>query len=61
MKRRKSRLDLTLCPRCAADFRSDNRIVRRIDPHNNVKTRCDICQVRFGYDYLVEDRQEAVQ
>ena len=47
------RLELTLCYRCASDFRCDNRILKRINRRNNQKSRCDICQVRYGFDYLV--------
>lgn len=60
--RKAFRLELTLCYRCASDFRCDNRILKRVNPHKNLKSRCDICQVRFGYDYFViEMNKEAKQ
>ena len=42
-----------LCPRCLHKYRNvPELIVKRVDPLNNTKDRCDQCQ-GFGYDYFV--------
>lgn len=51
---RRTGLILTLCPKCRAEFMSvPENIVRRVDPLQVDKERCDKCQTSFGYDYLI--------
>lgn len=48
---RRTGLILTLCPKCRAEFMSvPENIVRRVDPLQVDKERCDKCQTSFGYD-----------
>lgn len=45
---------LSLCPKCRAEFMSvPENILRRVDPLQVTKERCDKCQVNYGYDYLI--------
>lgn len=50
-------MELTLCYKCLNNFRLDqNSIVRRADYMQLNKEPCSFCQVRMGYDYIVEKR-----
>ncbi len=49
-----------LCHRCLDDFRSrPNVIVSRLDPFADEKDVCTICNVRYGYDYVVSERSKS--
>lgn len=53
-KPRRTGLILTLCPKCRAEFMNiPDNILRRVDPLQVDKERCDKCQTAFGYDYLI--------
>ena len=41
---------ITLCGRCADEYRTAY-IIRRTN--NDIKSDCDICRIRTGYDYNV--------
>lgn len=44
---------LCLCPKCLSDYNSiPNVIIRRVDPFNRTRERCDKCY-GMGYDYLI--------
>lgn len=50
--------ELTLCPKCLSDFAANpNTRVYRSDYLQTNKEPCDFCQVRFGYDYVIEEKQ----
>lgn len=49
-----------LCTCCLRDYiNSGNFIVKRVDPFQRVKEKCDKC-TRQGYDYFVIKRQKTV-
>ena len=49
-----------LCHRCLDDFRSrPNVIVSRLDPFAVEKDVCTICNIRYGYDYVVSERSRS--
>lgn len=46
-----------LCGKCLQDYKSNpDFIVRRLDPFQLVKSRCDKC-LNFGYDYILLTRK----
>ncbi len=50
---------LSLCPKCRAEFFNvPENILRRVDPLQVEKERCDKCQVGFGYDYLITKKRK---
>lgn len=50
------KLELTLCPRCLRTFMlKPNSIIHRSDYMQIEKDTCCLCQVRMGYDYVIED------
>lgn len=47
-------LELCLCGRCAnAFYNLPDHIIRRSDPDQYFKDKCDYCSQRLGYDYLI--------
>ena len=45
---------LSLCPVCLRNFMDDrDRIVRRVDRSDRARKRCDFCQMRNGYVYML--------
>jgi len=45
---------LCLCAACAHQFyESPGHRVRRADRKQSVKDRCDFCNYRYGFDYIV--------
>lgn len=54
---KRTRLVLSLCPKCRNEFlRVPENIVRRVNPLQIEKERCDKCQTALGYDYSVKKR-----
>ena len=50
-------LELCLCERCVAGFyQSKEYWVTREDPYQVIKDECAFCQIRRGYDYLIQRR-----
>lgn len=48
-----------LCKKHCDDYRlTGSYILRRFDPYQNVKDKCDKCN-DFGYDYLLIDKKDA--
>ncbi len=42
---------------CLKDFRlNQNTVIRRINHQQIEKEPCSFCQVRMGFDYIVEER-----
>lgn len=49
---------LTLCPHCREKYMSDSEmLVRRVDPLQAEKERCDKCGVGYGYEYMVMKKE----
>lgn len=47
-----------LCGKCLQDYKSNpDYIVKRYDPFERVKQKCDKCQ-NLGYEYIVQERSE---
>lgn len=45
-----------LCPKCLSDYRSiPNIIVKRLNPYNKTKDKCDRCNA-YGYDYVIYEK-----
>lgn len=50
-------LELCLCGRCVSTFYQSNEYrVTREDPYQVIKDECAFCQIRRGYDYLIQRR-----
>lgn len=50
-------LELCLCGRCVAGFyHSKEYCVTREDPYQVIMDECAFCQMRRGYDYLIQHR-----
>jgi mRNA interferase MazF len=48
-----------LCSKCLADYKLNKDItLKRVDPYNKIKERCDRCN-NFGYDYLIIEKHPA--
>ena len=43
----------TLCYRCRCDYISAGYLLTFVG--NDIKSECDICLVRMGFDYYLED------
>jgi len=42
----------TLCPKCRGDYENTgDYYIRRVDPKQKIKDKCDFCSVKLGYDY----------
>jgi hypothetical protein len=50
--------EITLCYRCLQDF-LEARNVRRKDKNQTIKDICCVCQVGYGYDYIVSDKKKS--
>lgn len=48
---------ITLCHRCKSDYMSANYKLTFVG--NAIKSECDMCSVRMGFDYYLEDRRYA--
>lgn len=45
---------LSLCPHCFLKItKNPNISLRRVDPLETEKNRCDNCQLNYGYEYLI--------
>ena len=45
---------LSLCPHCFSEItKKPNISLRRVDPLDAEKVRCDKCQLDYGYEYLI--------
>ena len=44
---------VTLCYRCKHDYISAGYLLTFVG--NDIKSECDICLVRMGFDYYLED------
>ena len=54
---RNRNLELCLCERCVAGFyQSKEYRVTREDPYQVIKDECAFCQIRRGYDFLIQRR-----
>ena len=50
--------EMTLCYKCKSSFESSGEnSVKRADPNQKIKNTCDFCNVRTGYDYIIEKRK----
>lgn len=50
---------LCLCPVCAAQFYNSNKYrIHRTNLNQITKELCAYCQVRYGYDYTINSRNE---
>jgi hypothetical protein len=53
-------MELTLCNKCAGVYYCDKtKKIRRADYEQMVKTECDICRTRKGFDFKITDRKVA--
>ena len=53
-KEMKQALIMTLCPKCLRDFMLDtSTIIKRLDPFSLHQDKCNFCQTRNGYTYLI--------
>ena len=53
----KAKRIITLCHRCKADYVSADYQLTFVG--NAIKSECDMCSVRMGFDYYLEDRHHA--
>ncbi len=45
---------LSLCFRCRNDYKSlPENMIKRANPYQTKKDICDVCQVKYGYDYII--------
>lgn len=52
-------LMMTLCPRCAHEYYDlPDHIIKRVNPYQLYKDRCDKCSVRTGWDYFIYEKEE---
>ena len=59
-KEREQALELCLCGRCANTFYNlPDHIIRRADPDQYFKDKCDYCSQRLGYDYLIYNKMSS--
>lgn len=53
-----SDLVLSLCPKCRHEFfQIPENVIRRANPFQVEKERCNVCQTAFGFDYSVSKRK----
>lgn len=53
-KSKKAITVLSLCPHCSLKIMKNSNIsLRRVDPLETQKERCDKCQLCYGYEYLI--------
>ena len=53
----KAKRIITLCHRCKSDYISAGYRLTFVG--NAIKSECDMCLARMGYDYYLEDRHNA--
>ena len=52
------KIELTLCQECLDNFLlNPQTIIHRTNYRQITKDRCCFCQVRFGYDYVIEEKR----
>lgn len=55
-------MELCLCPICAGTYyNTPGYRVRRSEPNQTKKDKCTYCNVRYGYDYLIETTNISVR
>lgn len=61
-EKKKPDLSLSLCPKCRNAFlHNPENILRRVNHLQEAKEKCDICQMAFGFDYIVKKRRSRKQ
>ena len=51
------KMELCLCKRCLESFfRTRQYIIRRLDPIEVIREPCVMCQVGYGYDFVIAPR-----
>lgn len=54
------KMELCLCKRCLEGFfRTGNYRIRRSDPIEVIREPCMMCQVGYGYDFVITQRAVA--
>ena len=54
------KMELCLCRRCLEGFFRTRRYnIRRLDPIEVIREPCMVCQVGYGYDFVIEPRTVA--
>ena len=53
----KAKRIITLCYRCRANYETAG--YKLTFTGNAIKSECDMCSVRMGFDYYLEDRHNA--
>lgn len=48
---------ITLCPRCKANYIAAG--YELVLTGNAIKSECEFCMARLGYDYILEDEDNA--
>ncbi len=57
-QKKTSGLCLSLCPKCRNSFlHNPENILRRANHLQDAKEKCDICQMAYGFDYIVKKRR----
>ena len=57
---REEKMELCLCKRCLESFfRTKQYTIRRLDPIEVIRDSCVMCQVGYGYDFVIEPRTVA--
>ena len=58
LRKRLNPMELTLCPACVHQYWQSpyHRVIRK-DKQQEVKERCTFCNYRWGYDYLVYEKE----
>ena len=53
-----NKIELPLCYRCYKEFdMNPDTVIRRANILQTVMEPCCFCQVRFGYDYVIEEKE----
>ena len=54
---REKKMELCLCRRCLGNFfKTQKYYIRRLDPIEVIREPCMVCQVGYGYDFIIEPR-----
>ena len=54
---RERKMELCLCRRCLGNFfKTQQYYIRRLDPIEVIREPCMVCQVGYGYDFVIEPR-----
>ena len=57
---RERKMELCLCKRCLENFfRTRQYTIRRLDPIEVIREPCVMCQVGYGYDFVIAPRAVA--